>query len=115
MGRAWEAVPEPKRQFIFQVVKSDGEVASFRIGPYNPTVSTEDMYLTHRLWLRATQEQGLEKLHHSAIISLALTRLAQEFSRNPENVLKALRDSDTDDKLELGKPFAKDSRPSTKE
>jgi amino acid permease len=92
LGRAWEAAPEPKRQFVLQIVKPNGEAESFRIGPHTPTITTEDIYLTHRLWLRATQERGLEKLHHSEIISLALARLARDFSRDPEAVIRALRE-----------------------
>ncbi len=92
LGRAWEAAPEPKRQFVLQIVKPNGEAESFRIGPHTPTITTEDIYLTHRLWLRATQERGLEKLHHSEIISLALARLARDLSRDPEAVIRALRE-----------------------
>ncbi len=92
LGRAWETAPEPKREFVVQVVKANGEVESFRIGPHNPTIGTEDMYLTHRLWLRATQEAGLEGLHHSEVVSVALDRLAQDLTQRPEDVLRALRE-----------------------
>jgi amino acid transporter len=105
LGRAWEAAPEPKRQFVLQIVKANGEVESFRIGPHTPTITTDDIYLTHRMWLRATQERGLEKLHHSAIISLALARLAREFSRDPQGVLKALRDGADGQAEQLDKPL----------
>ena len=36
MGQAWEALPEPKRQFNFYVVDPDGEVKVFYIGPHAP-------------------------------------------------------------------------------
>jgi amino acid transporter len=108
VGRAWEEAPEPKRQFVLQVVGADQEVTTFRIGPHSPAINAEDISLTHTLWLRATQEHGLENLHHSDIVSLALTRLSRELSGHPEEMLKLLRDNvakkvekipeDTDDK-----------------
>src|SRR6202789_4299537 len=36
VGQAWEALPEPKRQFTFYVVKPDGASLSFHIGPHAP-------------------------------------------------------------------------------
>jgi hypothetical protein len=105
LGRAWEAAPEPKRQFVLQIVKPNGEVDSFRIGPHTPTITTDDIFLTHRLWLRATQERGLEKLHHSEIVSLALARLAQDFSRDPESVLQALRNGPEGSAQQLDQPL----------
>ncbi len=49
LGHAWEAMPEPKRQFIFQVVHPDLKVDTFHIGPHTPSLKTEDVHLVHRL------------------------------------------------------------------
>ena len=95
VGRAWEEAPEPKRQFVLQVVGPNGEVETFRIGPHSPAIHAEDVRLTHRLWLRATQEPGLENLHHSDIVSLALLRLSADLSGSPEEMLKLLRENVT--------------------
>ncbi len=91
LGRAWEAMPEPKRQFIFQVVKPDGQAETYTIGPHTPSLKAEDIQLTHRLWLSATRVPGLEKLHHADIISIALTRLAGDYGRNRQEVLDELK------------------------
>ena len=80
LGHAWEAMPEPKRQFIFQVVRPDLKVDTFRIGPHTPSLKTEDVHLVHRLWLNITREPGLETLHHHDILTEALTRFAREYS-----------------------------------
>ena len=100
MGRAWEAMPEPKRQFVFQVVRPDMEVETFRIGPHTPSMKSEDVVLVHKLWLQAITKPnaGLsaQTMHHSDIVSVALTRLARDFAREPEEVLKALRRSRDD-------------------
>jgi amino acid transporter len=80
LGRAWEAMPEPKKQTLFQVVRPDMEVDTYRIGPHTPSMRTEDVHLVHRLWLDITREKGLEKVHHSDLVSMALTRFAREFT-----------------------------------
>ena len=36
MGQAWEALPEPKRQFNFYVISPNGETKVFYIGPHAP-------------------------------------------------------------------------------
>jgi hypothetical protein len=80
LGRAWEAMPEPKRQMLFQVVRPDTEVETYRIGPHTPAMRTEDVHLVHRIWLDITRVKGLEKIHHSDLVSMALTRFASEFT-----------------------------------
>jgi hypothetical protein len=92
LGRAWEAMDEPKRQFIFQVVHPDGGVETFTIGPHTPTLKPEDIQLNHRLWLNITRIPGLDKLHHADIISLALTRFARDYAgRDRDEIVNALR------------------------
>ena len=91
MGQSWEAASPPKHQFVFQVVKPGPEVQSFRIGPHNPDLKTEDVMLVHRLWLDARRQSGTEDLHHHDIVTLALTRLAADYSRDRQSILKELR------------------------
>src|SRR5215475_3291589 len=92
LGRAWEAMPEPKRQFVFQVVNPDQSVDTFRIGPHTPTMKTEDVHLVHRLWLNITREQGMDAVHHHDILTEALTRFARDYAgHDRENILKELR------------------------
>src|SRR6266436_2658401 len=92
LGHAWEAMPEPKRQFIFQVVRPDLKVDTFHIGPHTPSLKTEDVHLVHRLWLNITHEPGLETLHHHDILTEALTRFAREFAGpDRQEILRELR------------------------
>jgi len=92
LGRAWEAAPEPKRQFVFQVVRPDMTVDTFRIGPHTPSMKAEDVHLIHRLWLQITREPGLDKVHHHEILTEALTRFARDYTGvDRENILKELR------------------------
>jgi len=91
LGQAWEAMPEPKRQFVFQVVRPDMTVETYRIGPHTPTMKTEDVHLVHKLWLDVKKLPGTEDIHHSDIVTLALTRLARDYNVDKEDVLKNLK------------------------
>src|ERR1700730_8385514 len=92
LGRAWEAMPEPKRQFIFQVVRPDLSVETVDIRPHTPSLKTEDVHLVHRLWLNITHEEGLETLHHHDILTEALTRFAREYAgHDRQDILRKLR------------------------
>ena len=92
LGHAWEGLPEPKRQFVLQIVHPEGKVDSFRIGPHTPTMMNEDVLLLHRLWLNITREQGLENVHHHEILTEALTRFAHDYAaRDRQEIIKELR------------------------
>jgi amino acid transporter len=91
LGQAWEAMPDPKRQFVFQVAHPDNAVETFRIGPHTPTIKSEDVNLVHKLWLDVKKYQGTEDIHHSDIVTLALTRLARDYSLDKDDVLKTLK------------------------
>jgi len=91
MGQAWEALPEPKRQFNFYVIGSGGEVKVFYIGPHAPTLSPDDVQLVHRLWLNMRRDPSVSDLHHSDIITYALTRLAGQYAREKQEILRDLR------------------------
>ncbi len=91
LGQAWEAAPEPKRQFVFQIVHADGAVETYRIGPHTPTMKTEDVHLVHKIWLDMKRHPGTDEIHHSDIVTLALTRLARDYNLDKEDVLKVLK------------------------
>jgi amino acid transporter len=91
LGQAWEAMPEPKRQFVFQVVRPDYTVETYRIGPHTPTMKTEDVHLVHKIWLDIKKFQGTEDIHHSDIVTLALTRLSRDYNLDKDDVLKNLK------------------------
>jgi hypothetical protein len=88
LGQAWEAMAGKKRQIVFQVVRNDGTAATFRIGPHTPDMKTEDVHLVHRMWLRLKRIPALENLtiHHSDLVTLALTRLSRDYARDPDEI-----------------------------
>jgi len=91
MGQAWEALPEPKRQFNYYVVPANGEVKVFYIGPHAPSLSPDDVQLVHRLWLNMRRDPAVQDLHHSDIITYALTRLAGQYAREKVEIVRDLR------------------------
>ena len=93
MGQAWEALPEPKRQFNFYVIGPGSEVKVFYIGPHAPALGPEDVELVHRLWLNMRRDPSAGDLHHSDIITYALTRLAGQYAREKQEILRDLRKS----------------------
>ncbi len=93
VGQAWEALPEPKRQFTFNVIMPDGTSQAYHIGPHAPALQPDDVQLVHRLWLNFRRDPMLDTLHHSDIVTYALTRLATEYGRDKQEILKGLRRS----------------------
>jgi hypothetical protein len=91
MGQAWEALPEPKRQFNFYVIDPGGESKVFYIGPHAPKLSPDDVQLVHRLWVNMRRDPSMQDLHHSDIITYALTRLAGQYAREKQEILRDLR------------------------
>jgi amino acid transporter len=91
LGQAWEALPEPKRQFNFYVVGANGETKVFYIGPHAPALGPDDVQLVHRLWLNMRRDPSVQDLHHSDIITYALTRLAGQYAREKAEILRDLR------------------------
>lgn len=91
LGQAWEALPEPKRQFNFFVISPTGDTSVFYIGPHAPTLSPDDVQLVHRLWLNMKRDPSVQDLHHSDIITYALTRLAGQYAREKAEIIRELR------------------------
>jgi len=105
MGQAWEALPEPTRQFNFYVISPSGEVKVFYIGPHAPSLGPDDVQLVHRLWLNMRRDPTVQDLHHSDIITYALTRLAGQYAREKQEILRDLRNyraADAPANLRLG-------------
>ncbi len=91
VGQAWEALPEPKRQFTFYIVKPDGQALSFHIGPHAPTIEADDVQLVHRLWLQLRRDPEMQDLHHSDILTYAITRLAGEYVHDKQSIQQGLK------------------------
>ena len=91
LGQAWEGLPDPKRQFNFYVIDPVGQAKVFYIGPHAPNLSPDDVQLVHRLWLNMRRDPSVSDLHHSDIITYALTRLAGQYAREKVDILRDLK------------------------
>ena len=91
IGQAWEALPEPKRQLNFYVINPSGESKVYYLGPHAPSLRPDDVQLVHRLWLNLRRDPSIQDLHHSDIITYALTRLASQYAREKQEIVKDLR------------------------
>ncbi len=80
VGDVWEHIQdERKRKFrILKLVFPDGTERIYELGAHRPTITPEDIELTHKLWLELAPEN--ESLHHNEVISVALQRLAQDLA-----------------------------------
>jgi hypothetical protein len=63
----------------------------FYIGPHAPNLRPDDVQLVHRLWLNMRRDPSVQDLHHSDIITYALTRLAGHYAREKQEILRDLR------------------------
>src|SRR5579863_6698228 len=111
MGQAWETLPEPKRQFNFYVIGADGSTKVFYIGPHAPALGPEDVELVHRLWLNMRRDPLAADLHHSDIITYALTRLAGQYAREKVDILRDLRNYPAANQAEAAQTPAVPSSP----
>jgi amino acid transporter len=91
IGQAWESLPEPKRQLNFYVIDPSGESRVYYLGPHAPSLRPDDVQLVHRLWLNLRRDPTIQDLHHSDIITYALTRLASQYAREKQEIIKDLR------------------------
>ncbi len=91
LGQAWEVLPQPKRQFNFYIVEPNGQSKVFYIGPHAPALSPDDVQLVHRLWLNMRRDPAYSALHHSDIVTYALTRLAGQYARDRTEIMRDLR------------------------
>jgi len=91
IGQAWESLPEPKRQLNFYVINPSGESKVYYLGPHAPSLRPDDVQLVHRLWLNLRRDPSIQDLHHSDIITYALTRLASQYAREKQEIVKDLR------------------------
>ncbi len=91
IGQAWESLPEPKKQMNFYVINPSGESKVYYLGPHAPSLRPDDVQLVHRLWLNLRRDPVIQDLHHSDIITYALTRLASQYARDKQDIIKDLK------------------------
>jgi hypothetical protein len=89
------------------VINPSGESKVYYLGPHAPSLRPDDVQLVHRLWLNLRRDPSIQDLHHSDIITYALTRLASQYAREKQEIIKDLRgykSADIPAGLKLGAP-----------
>jgi hypothetical protein len=69
--------------------------------------------LVHRLWLNMRRDPSMPDLHHSDIITYALTRLAGQYAREKQEILRDLRNyraAEAPAKLRVGQDLPADTQ-----
>ena len=87
IGKAWEALPEPRHPFSLEIISPDRPSIFVNLGPHPPRLWPEDIDLVHGLWLELSEDFG-SKLHHRDVVGVALRRMNKELhSRERSDVL----------------------------
>ena len=70
IGKAWEALPEPRHPFSLEIISPDRPSIFVNLGPHPPRLWPEDIDLVHELWLDLSDDFG-SKLHHRDVVGVA--------------------------------------------
>src|SRR2546421_3375607 len=81
IGKAWEALPEPRHPFSLEIISPDRPSIFVNLGPHPPRLWPEDIDLVHGLWLELSDDFG-SKLHHRDVVGVALRRMNKELHSN---------------------------------
>lgn len=92
LGRAWERLPDPRPQFTLEIDQPGGQREFFVLGPHAPHLTSTEVKLLHKLWLRFSDQVAPEELHHHDIVHFALKEVVQELEEGKEeDVLERLK------------------------
>ncbi len=91
-GDAWERLPEPRPNLVFEVNSPETGPVEYYLGPHAPRMRPQDLELLHKLWLEVSADPEFSCLHHYHIVGLALERLKERLNgAQREELLAALR------------------------
>ena len=92
IGEAWEKLPDPKPQFNLEVHLPNGDKIYKVLGPHAPNLTSNEVNLLHRLWLRFSETLAREELHHHDVVHFALEEVIKEIEEGHEDeVVRRLR------------------------
>jgi len=86
VGLAWESLPDPRPQFNLEVfARNGGQREFFLLGPHAPNLTSNEVNLVHRLWLRLDELISPEELHHHDVVHFALNEVQKEIEEGKQN------------------------------
>jgi len=84
-GAAWERLPDPKPRVTLEIFTPTKQEELFFLGPHAPHLTSKEIDLLHRVWLRFSNQLGAEELHHHDIVHFALTEIEREINAGKES------------------------------
>ena len=104
IGLAWEQLPDPRPQFNLEIFTPGGEREYYLLGPHAPNLTSNEVRLVHRLWLRFSDLVAPDELHHHDVVHFALDELCKELDDGKEGeVVARLRQHISHNKSQHGK------------
>jgi hypothetical protein len=84
IGLAWEQIPDPRPQFNLEIFTPGGQREFFLLGPHAPNLTSNEVRLVHRLWLRLSDLVLPDELHHHDVVHFALDEVKKELEDGKE-------------------------------
>ncbi len=87
IGDAWEKLGDPKPQFNLEIHLPTGDKIFKVLGPHAPNLTTNEVNLLHRLWLRFNDSLPAQELHHHDVVHFALQEVQKELEEGQEHAV----------------------------
>jgi amino acid transporter len=84
IGLAWEQLQDPRPQFNLEIFTPGGQREFFLLGPHAPDLTSNEVRLIHRLWLRFSDLVAPDELHHHDVVHFALDEVLRELEEGKE-------------------------------
>jgi len=84
IGLAWEQIPDPRPQFNLEIFTPGGQREFFLLGPHAPNLTSNEVRLVHRLWLRFSDLVSPDVIHHHDVVHFALDEVMKELEDGKE-------------------------------
>jgi amino acid transporter len=92
IGDAWEKLGDIKPQFNLEIHLPNGDKIYKVLGPHAPNLTSNEVNLLHRMWLRFSDVLAPQELHHHDVVHFALEEVKKEIEEGHEDeVVKRLR------------------------
>jgi amino acid transporter len=92
IGDAWEKLGDIKPQFNLEIHLPNGDKIYKVLGPHAPNLTSNEVNLLHRMWLRFSDVLAPQELHHHDVVHFALEEVKKEIDEGQEDeVVKRLR------------------------
>ncbi len=85
IGDAWETLGDIKPQFNLEIHLPNGDKIYKVLGPHAPNLTSNEVNLLHRLWLRFSDVLAPQELHHHDVVHFALEEVQKELDEGHED------------------------------